>query len=174
MVPSRSLPRAHPTASFSGPIRCAIAPNGRIAIAWGIYEIRAAVRDAGASHFRHSRSLESNARTGDHDSGPDPVPTDLQLAMGADGQTIVTWGEHTHLRMATAGQTGNIGQAVLVTNNYHGHHDVALAPDGRALIAWDDRTTGMSARLRPSDATAFDAPELVLATPSVEGLHVAF
>jgi hypothetical protein len=172
--PEQIVATRPPRSDFSGPIRCAIAANGRIAIAWGTYDIRAVVRDAGASSFRRSRLLEVNARKGDHDSGPDPVPTDLHLAMGADGQTIVTWGEHTHLRMATAGRTGNIGQPVLVTDNYHGHHDVAVAPDGRALIAWDDRTTGISARLRRSGADAFGGRVLVLATPSVEALQAAF
>jgi hypothetical protein len=172
--PEQLVAMRPPHSDLSGPIRCAIAANDRIAIAWGTYDIRAALRDAGAPHFRPSRLLEPNARKGDDDSGPDLVPTDLELAMGQGGQTIVTWGEHRHLRMASAGQRGNIGQPVLVTDNYHGHHDVAIAPDGRALIAWDDRTTGISARLRPVRAAAFDAPELVLATPSVEALQNAF
>ncbi len=157
-----------------GPVRVAIAPNGRLAVASGTYTIRAAVRDAHASRFRQMHELEHNAKRGDETGGFITVVSDLHLALGQDGRTIVTWGEHRHLRMATAGPTGDLGDPQLVTGSYGAVHDVAVAHDGRTIIAWDDRVTGIQARIRDPDANTFATRQLIFAGPSVDGLRTTF
>lgn len=147
--------------TFGAAPRAAFAPGGRAFIAWagqsGTEEgprgpVEVAVRGAGSSRFRAAQTLELAGR---HQGR-------LSLAIGRDGAARVAWDSDGFIR--TSAETGAATFALPQVLGAGIDADVALATDGRAVVAWqsgdEERSLGVMAAYKPATG-AFGAPEQV-------------
>ena len=165
-------------------LRIATSAGGRTAIAWGNvhgtvmgfesrWVVRAALRARSARRFAAAQVLDPGAVK---EAG---APGRLGLGIAADGTATVAWSAHTRalpipateVRAASARPGRRFGphQAVSPQEGYGGLSDLAVAPNGAALLTFAAYGGGFGSQLivaavRPAGAPTFGPPEIVART----------
>ncbi len=183
-------------------LSAAVAPNGRMVVAWGTndpgeevnepFEVRAALRPAGPRLFRAPQLLDDGGGATD----PGGVFGRVVARMAADGTATVAF---TARRPATGPEPARerFVHPVLVATTVGGVRfgapqqlapegalgDLAVAPDGTALAVWTAPTPGtevvdpalgdVAAAVRPAGAPAFGPAEAVAAGEAASDPRVA-
>ena len=162
-------------------LRIAAASGGRTVIAWGNvhgtvmgfesrWVVRAALRARNARRFAAAQVLDPGVVK---QAG---APGRLGLGIAADGTATVAWSAYTRVlpypatevRAATARPGRRFGppQGVSPQEGYGGLSDLAVAPDGSALLTFVGYTEGFARQLivaavRGAGTPTFGPPEIV-------------
>jgi hypothetical protein len=128
-------------------LRVAVTPRGAVWVAWAAtrefevgfdtpYQIRFAMRPAGARRFRPARQLDGNARVAE--------AAGMDLAVDPDGTAFVAWsgwdGANLRARLATVSTDGrSIARRTLSQPGYDAAIEQVITSrrPGEALVAWE-------------------------------------
>ncbi len=153
-------------------------PTGRAVVAWWTQDggeeanlplvVHAATRGRGAGRF-------GSARVVDPGDAHDRTPGRITLAVGADGAALLAWSQVrrtgsalTNPVVAASAPLGRGFGSPVMLDPDGAAGDVAIAPDGSALVVWSRILRGneqepdqIFAALRGADAGSFGEPEAV-------------